>query len=235
MPEISADLAAFATAELRHRGIEVRTGHDGRADLGRLGRAVRRRGRPVPHRRLDRRRAPGTRSSPSSACRSTRTAGSWSTATARSRAATTCGRSATPPRCPIPPGPGQPTPPTCQHALRQGRTVGRQRRRRARRRPAEAVHLQDARRVRRHGPPEGGGGDARHQVARVPGLVPGPHLPPVHDAGHQAASCAWSSTGRWTSLFGRDTSELGQLGHPPVLETQTAGESSADAPPAVRR
>ena len=41
----------------------------------------------------------------------------------------------------------------------------------------------------------------------------------------------------WTVdlLFGRDTSELGQLGHPPVLESQSAGGTKAEAPPAVRR
>jgi NADH dehydrogenase len=41
----------------------------------------------------------------------------------------------------------------------------------------------------------------------------------------------------WTVdlVFGRDTSELGQLGHPPVLEAQTAGETRAEEAPAVRR
>jgi NADH dehydrogenase len=40
----------------------------------------------------------------------------------------------------------------------------------------------------------------------------------------------------WTVdlLFGRDTSELGQLGHPPVLEMRTAGGEPAGEAPAVR-
>ena len=80
-----------------------------------------------------------------------------------------------------------PSPPTAQHALRQGRRSRPQRRRRARRRPAPApVPLPDARRVRRHGPPPGRGEHARHPLARLPGVVPRPHLPPGADAGHQA-------------------------------------------------
>ena len=38
-----------------------------------------------------------------------------------------------------------------------------------------ALPLQDARRVRRHGPPPGGRQHGRHQVARLPRLVPRPH------------------------------------------------------------
>ena len=44
---------------------------------------------------------------------------------AAGRARGTYGRSATAPRCPIPPRTGQPCPPTAQHAIRQGRLVAR--------------------------------------------------------------------------------------------------------------
>jgi NADH dehydrogenase len=36
-------------------------------------------------------------------------------------------------------------------------------------------------------------------------------------------------------MFGRDTSELGQLGHPPVLDAESFGGTTAEDPPAVRR
>ena len=51
-----------------------------------------------------------------------------------------------------------------------------------RRREAAAVPLPHARRVRRHGPQPGGGDDARDPLARLPGVVPRPHLPPGADA-----------------------------------------------------
>ena len=127
---------------------------------------------------------------------------------------------------PDPARPGLPSPPTCQHAIRQGRTVGAQRRGRARRRAEEAVHLQDARRVRRHGPLPGRRRDRRDPVARVPGLVPGPQLPPDDDARLRRRARLVAD---WTVglLFGRDSSELGQLGHPPALAAAGLSEQSA--------
>ncbi len=68
-----------------------------------------------------------------------------------------------------------------------GAPRGQERRRRARRRrPGQALHLQDARRVRRHGPLPGRRLDDGDQVARLPRLDHGPHLPPAADAGHEA-------------------------------------------------
>ena len=190
MPEISADLAAFATAELRRRGVEVRTSTTVErisADSVELsdGELV-----PVPDGRVDGRRAAASGRRESSGCRSTEAG-----RIVVDRFCQVEGRSdvwaiGDAAAVPDPAGPGQPTPPTCQHALRQGRTVARQRRRRAGRGQAEAVHLQDARRVRRHGAPEGGRRDGRDQVARLPGVVPRPQLPPVDDAGHQAPAPA---------------------------------------------
>ena len=129
---------------------------------------------------------------------------------------------------------GQPTPPTCQHALRQGRTVGGN--------VAAAL----------------GGGrprpftyktlgvfvDMGHQkaVAETIGIkwrgFPAWFLARTY---HLAMMPGTSRKLRlmtdWTVdlLFGRDTSELGQLGHPPVLDAQSAGGTKAEDPPAVRR
>ena len=179
MPEISAGLADFAGSELRRRGIEIRLGttiERVSADSTELSTGE---VDPDPHRRVDGRRQAAPDRRRSSGCRSTTPAGSvvdkycqvegfddvWAIGDAAA--------------VPDPARPGHPSPPTCQHAIRQGRTVGAQRRGGARRGHAQAVHLQDARRVRRHGPPPGGGGDARDQVARLPGVVPRPHVPPV--------------------------------------------------------
>jgi NADH dehydrogenase len=69
-------------------------------------------------------------------------------------------------------------------------------------------------------------------VARLPGLVPRPHLPPRAHARQRARSRLLVD---WTVglLFGRDSAELGQLGHPPVLgrdelREQSEGGTSAD-------
>ena len=89
---------------------------------------------------------------------------------------------------PDPARPGLPSPPTCQHAIRQGRTVGANVAAALGAGTEEAVHLQDARRVRRHGPLPGRRRDRRDPLARLPGLVPGPQLPPDDDAGACAAA-----------------------------------------------
>ena len=71
MTEISADLAAFASAELRRRGIEIRTNTQIREVTDRVRGARRRRGRARAHRGVDGGRQAGARSWPSSGCRST--------------------------------------------------------------------------------------------------------------------------------------------------------------------
>ena len=216
MPEISAELAEFATAELRKRGHRGPDLDHGRADLGRLGRAVGRRAGAVPDRRMDGRRAPGARGREARAAARRdgtdrgrpllpgrgahgRVGDRRLGRGARSRAARTGDAADLPARAA--PGP---------HG-------GRQRRRRAGRRAAEAVHLQDARRVRRHGPPEGGGRDAGDQVARVPGVVPRPHLPHDHDAGGQATAAA-----------------RGRLDRGPRVRSRRLGARAARAPAGAR-
>src|ERR671911_504771 len=52
------------------------------------------------------------------------------------------------------------------------------------------VPLPHARRVREHGPPSGGREHRRHPLARLPRLVPGPHLPPGADAGRRPPRAA---------------------------------------------
>ena len=113
--------------------------------------------------------------------------------------ARTCGRSATPRRCPTPPRKGKPVaadraaraapgarwPPTTSRA----RSAGEPQRRRPFRYRTLGV-------VRRHGPPPGGRQHGRDQVARLPGVVPRPHLPPGADAGDGAARCGSWPTGR---------------------------------------
>ena len=160
MPEISREpgrLRGRRAAPARDRDPAR---HDDRARVGRLDRALHGRGDPDAHGGVDRGRQAAPDRRRARACRSTTAAGSRSTATARSRASTTCGRSATPPRCPTRRGPASRRPPTCQHAIRQGRTVGANVAAALGAGPEEAVHLQDARRVRRHGPPPGGRRDA---------------------------------------------------------------------------
>ena len=100
MPEIGAKLADFAMAELRGRGIEIRTSTT--LDAVTAASATLSDGEVIPTRtaRLDRRRQAATPSSRASGCRSTTAGGSSATATSRSRASRTSGRSATARRCP---------------------------------------------------------------------------------------------------------------------------------------
>jgi NADH:quinone reductase (non-electrogenic) len=233
MPEISADLAAFATSELRHRGIEVRTGTTVErisADSAELSD-----GEVVPCRTVA--WTAGVRPAPVVAelglpldqngrivvdryCKVEGRDDVWA-----------IGDSAA---VPDPARPGHPTPPTCQHALRQGRTVAGN----------VAAALGGGRPKPFTYKTLGVFVDMGHQkaVAETLGikwrgfpawfLARTYHLYMMPGIKRQLRLVV-----DWTVdlAFGRDTSELGQLGHPPVLETQTAGESGADAPPAVRR
>ncbi len=71
-----------------------------------------------------------------------------------------------------------------------GAPGGGERRRDARGPVAEAVPLPHARRVRRHGPAQGGRDDPRPAPARLPGLVRRPHLSPGDDAGPRPPGAA---------------------------------------------
>ena len=230
MPEIPASLAEFATRELRGRGMEIRTEHDARrrsdADAVTLSTGER-----IPTRLLcwtaGVQPAPVVRELglPLGARRAHR----GRRHDARGGQRRTSGRSATPPRCPTRPSAAQaPSPPTAQHAIRQGRRVAENVAATLRRRAAAAVPLPDARRVRRHGPAQGRRDDARRAAARLPGLVRGAHLPPGDDARAWRGRCGSWWTGRSGLVFGRASAELGQLGHPPVLERRARGEAEAE-------
>jgi NADH:ubiquinone reductase (H+-translocating) len=232
MPEISADLAAFATSELRKRGIDVRTNTTVErisADSVELSD-----GEVVPCRTVA--WTAGVRPAPVVAemglpldktgrivvdryCKVEGRNDVWA-----------IGDSAA---VPDPAKPGSPTPPTCQHALRQGRTV--------------AGNVAAALGAGRPKPftykTLGVFVDMGHQkaVAETVGIkwrgFPAWFLARTY---HLAMMPGTSRKLRlvvdWTVdlLFGRDTSELGQLGHPPVLDMTTAGGTSVADPPAVR-
>jgi NADH dehydrogenase len=232
MPEISADLAEFATVELRRRGIEVRTGTTVErisADSVELSD-----GEVVPCRTVA--WTAGVRPAPVIAgmglpldqtgrivvdryCRVEGRDNVWA-----------IGDSAA---VPDPARPGQPTPPTCQHALRQGRTV--------------AGNVAAALGAGRPKPftykTLGVFVDMGHQkaVAETLGikwrgfpawfLARTYHLMMMPGVKRQLRLVV-----DWTVdlVFGRDTSELGQLGHPPVLDAQSAGGTRVEDAPAVR-
>jgi NADH:ubiquinone reductase (H+-translocating) len=232
MPEISADLAEFATAELRKRGIDVRTNTTVErisADSVELSD-----GELVPCRTVA--WTAGVRPAPVIAemglpldkagrvvvdryCKVEGRENVWA-----------IGDSAA---VPDPAKPGSATPPTCQHALRQGRTV--------------AGNVAAALGAGRQKPftykTLGVFVDMGHQkaVAETVGIkwrgFPAWFLARTY---HLAMMPGTSRKLRlvvdWTVdlLFGRDTSELGQLGHPPVLDMTTAGGTSVGEPPAVR-
>jgi NADH:ubiquinone reductase (H+-translocating) len=232
MPEISADLAAFATSELRKRGIDVRTNTTVErisADSVELSD-----GEVVPCRTVA--WTAGVRPAPVVAemglpldttgrivvdryCKVDGRDNVWA-----------IGDSAA---VPDPAKPGSPTPPTCQHALRQGRTV--------------AGNVAAALGAGRPKPftykTLGVFVDMGHQkaVAETVGIkwrgFPAWFLARTY---HLAMMPGTSRKLRlvvdWTVdlLFGRDTSELGQLGHPPVLDMTTAGGTSVGDPAAVR-
>ena len=188
--------------------------HDGRADLGRLRRAVRRRGRPVPHRGLAPACARGREARPA-ARPEAHVVDRYCKVEGRTRWA--IGDSAAVPIRPA----GQPThrraSTRCARAARLPATSPPRSRGRPRRSPTRPW------RVRRHGPPEGGGGDPRHQVARVP-------------------ACSWPANDlymmpgikrsyAWCRLDGGLRVRAGHVQPaaraPPVLETRPLGRGRA--------
>jgi NADH dehydrogenase len=232
MPEISEDLAAFATSELRRRGIEVRTGTTVArisADVVELSD-----GEVVPCRTVA--WTAGVRPSPvverlglpldrggrivvDRYCRVEGREDVWAIGDAAA--------------VPDPARPGQTTPPTCQHALRQGRTVAGN--------VAAALGA---------GTPKpftyktlGVFVDMGHQkaVAETLGIkwrgFPAWFLARTyHLAMMPGVKRQLRLVVDWTAelAFGRDTSELGQLGHPPVLETESGDGTRAGDAAAVR-
>lgn len=231
MPEISADLAEFATAELRRRGVEVRTSTTVErisADSVELSdgevvpcRTVAWTAGVRPHPVVEKLGLPldrGGRIVVDRFCQVEGRSNVWAIGDASA--------------VPDPARPGQPTPPTCQHALRQGRTVGSN----------VAAALGAGRPKPFTYKTLGVFVDMGHQkaVAETVGIkwrgFPAWFLARTY---HMVMMPGLKRQLRlvvdWTVdlLFGRDTSELGQLGHPPELEMPS--EADAAAQPTVPR
>jgi NADH:ubiquinone reductase (H+-translocating) len=215
MPEISAGLAQFAEAELRRRGIEIRRGttiERVSADSTELStgeviptRTVAWTAGVKPHPVVGRLGLPlddGGRIKVDRYCQVEGVRDVWAIGDAAA--------------VPDPARPGLPSPPTCQHAIRQGRTVGHN----------VAAALGDGRRRAFTYKTLGVFVDmGRHQaVAETLGIrwrgFPAWFLARTY---HLSQMPGWRRRVRlvtdWTVglLFGRDSSELGQLGHPPML------------------
>ena len=187
-------LSAFAERELRGRGIEVRTGTTLRRGHASAAPTLSD-GEPIPARTVvwtaGRQAEPGRRASsglPLDA--GGRIVGAIARLRVGAAMPASCGRSATAPRCPTPRAPGQPCPPTAQHAIRQGRLVARN----------VVATLGDGRarpfRYRTKGVVAELGDNKAVAITLgvrwrgLPGVVHRPHLPPAADARHgtQAAS-----------------------------------------------
>src|SRR5919106_5742190 len=227
MPEITAELAEFATAELRRRGVEVRTSTTVErisADSVELSdgelvpcRTVAWTAGVRPHPVVEKLGLPldaDGRIVVDRFCQVDGRSDVWAIGDAAA--------------VPDPARPGQSTPPTGQHALRQGRTVARN--------VAAAL----------------GAGRPRPFTYKTLGVFVdmGRHQAVAETLGikwrgfpawflartyHLSQMPGWRRRVRlvtdWTVdlLFGRDASELGQLGHPPALEAQTSGGSRSKA------
>src|SRR3954470_1872947 len=234
MPEISEGLAEFAETELRRRGIEIRRGttiERVSADSTELStgeviptRTVAWTAGVKPHPVVGRLGLPlddGGRIKVDRYCQVEGFDNVWAIGDAAG--------------VPDPARPGQPSPPTCQHAIRQGRTVGHN----------VAAALGDGRRRAFSYKTLGVFVDmGQHQaVAETLGIrwrgFPAWFLARTY---HLSQMPGWQRRVRlvtdWTVglLFGRASSELGQLGHPPVLtatgldERSTGGTTAQGAP-----
>ena len=232
MPEVSGDLAAFATAELRRRGLEIRTGTtiESVSDQGttlRGGEFVSARTvcwtagvKPVPVvARLGLPLTDGGRIETDRCFRVPGHSGVWAIGDAAA--------------VPDPARPGQPCPPTCQHALRQGRLVAQNVAAALADRPPRPFKYKtlgvfvdmgryqavaETLRIKWRGFPAWFLARSYH-LAMMPGVSRRTRL--VAD---------------WTVglLFGRDGAELGQLGHPPRLETPAPPAEAVGEPVGAR-
>jgi NADH dehydrogenase len=221
MPEVAPDLAAFAERELRGRGIEIRTGMTieqvtERSVRLRGGEEIRTRtvawtAGVKPHPVVAQLGLPLTPSGRIEVDATMRVRGHENVWAIGDAAAV-----------PDPARKGQPSPPTAQHAIRQGRRVARN----------VAAELGAGGRVEPFRYKTRGVfvDMGRHQaVASTMGIkwrgFPAWFLARTY---HMANMPGWKRKARllvdWTVslLFTRDTSELGQLGHPPELEAHAA-------------
>jgi NADH dehydrogenase len=224
MPEISAGLADFAGKELRRRGIEIRLGttiERVSADSTELStgeliptRTVAWTAGVKPHPIVAELGLPlddGGRIKVDRYCQVEGHSDVWAIGDAAA--------------VPDPARPGQPSPPTCQHAIRQGRTVGAN----------VAAALGEGRRKPFSYKTLGVFVDlGRHQaVAETLGIrwrgfpawfqARSYHLMMMPGLRRRARLVADWTVGL---LFGRDSSELGQLGHPPSLAAPGLSERS---------
>ncbi len=234
MPEVAPRLAAFAERELRGRGIEIRTNTTVEEVADRW---VRLKGGDViptrtvawtagvkPHPVVAELGVPlgaGGRIDVDATMRVRGHENIWAIGDAAA--------------VPDPARKGQPSPPTAQHAIRQGRRVARN----------VVAEL-------------GAGGSVKPFTYKTKGVF-------VDMGRHQAVASTmgikWRGFPAWflartyhlanmpgtkrklrlvvdwtvSLLFSRDTSELGQLGHPPELERHAAGGAQAPAPAAPER
>src|SRR4051794_3108006 len=229
MPEISAGLADFAEAELQRRGIEIRRGttiERVSADSTELStgeviptRTVAWTAGVKPHPIVGELGLPldgGGRIKVDRFCQVEGFSDVWAIGDAAA--------------VPDPARPGRPSPPTCQHAIRQGRTVGAN----------VAAALGQGRKKPFTYKTLGVFVDmGRYQaVAETLGIrwrgFPAWFLARSY---HLSQMPGWRRRVRlvtdWTVglLFGRDSSELGQLGHPPVLADSGLEERSVGGTP----
>ena len=230
MTEIQPDLAAFASAELRRRGIEIHTG----TTIERVGaESVELSGGEIvpartivwtagvkPHPVVAELGLPldgGGRIIADRFCAVEGRPGVWAIGDAAA--------------VPDPAAAGKPSPPTAQHVLRQGKVAadnvahslaGEPQRRRPFRYRTLGVFVDMGRHqavastlgIKWRGFPAWFLARTYH-LAQMPGLARRARL--VTD---------------WTTglLFGRDAAELGQLGHPPALEEKSSGGTDASEP-----
>ena len=180
MTEIEPDLAAFASASCAGAGSRSTSARRSSASA-RLGRALQRRDRPGAHGRLDRRRQAAPRRGAARAAARRRRADRGRPLLRAWPAGPGSGRSAMPPASRTRPARANPSPPTAQHVLRQAKVGGRQRRRTAGRRAAAATPFRYSTLgvfvdMGRH---QAVASTLGIKLARLPGLVPRPHLPPA--------------------------------------------------------
>ena len=219
LTDLRGRLGEYAASQLERRGFELRlatglTSVDARGVE--LSDGERRPRRP---RSSGRRACARTRSSPSSAFRSTTAAGCRSTSTCASRGRRdvwALGDVAPP--CPTPPRPRRADPPTCQHALRQARTLARNIAADARGRPLKAYRyrmLGQAATLGRHKGVCRGAGQIRFRGFPGWWLTRTYHLYQL-----PLMSRRLRVVSDWTVglFFRRDVVELGSLGRPEPLE-----------------
>lgn len=227
MPEVAPRLAAFAERELRGRGMEIRT--DTTIERVTERSVTLKGGEVIPTRTL----AWTAGVKPPTVVRSLglpiTDAGKVEVdATMRVRGQRNVWAIGDAAAVPDPARKGRPSPPTAQHAIRQGRRVARN----------VAAELGANGRVKRFGYRSRGVfvDMGRNQaVASVMGIrlrgFPAWFLARTY---HLANMPGWSRKSRlvvdWTVslLFPRDTSELGQIGNPPHLERDVAGAVAAE-------